>query len=53
MQKGAMSIEANIIEKRNRLRSEKRVTYKDDTTPSTSSSDRTDVGRDHEKDELT
>ena len=38
MQKGAVSVEANIIEKRNRLRSEKRVTYKDDTTPSTSSS---------------
>ena len=36
MQKGVVSVEANIIEKRNRLRSEKRVTYKDDTTPSTS-----------------
>ena len=31
MQKGAVSVEANIIEKRNRLRLEKRVTYKDDT----------------------
>ena len=38
MKKGAMSIEANIIEKRNRLRLEKRVTYKYGTTPSTSSS---------------
>ena len=39
MQKGAMRIEANIIEKRNRLRLEKWVTYKDDLLPSTSNSD--------------
>ena len=39
MQKGAVSVEANSIEKRNRLRSEKRVTYKDDIVPSTSTSD--------------
>ena len=34
-----MSVEASIIEKINRLRSEKRVTYKDDIAPSTSTSD--------------
>ena len=39
MQKGAVSVEANMIEKRNRLRLEKRVAYKDDITPSASTSD--------------
>ena len=39
MQKGALSVDANIIEKRNRLRLEKRVTYNDDLLPSTSASD--------------
>ena len=39
MQKGVVSVEENILEKRNRLRSEKRVTYKDDIVPSTSTSD--------------
>ena len=39
MQKGALSVEANLIEKRARLKSEKRVTYKDETMASTSSSD--------------
>ena len=39
MQKGDVSVEANLIEKRARMRSEKRVTYKDETVPSTSSSD--------------
>ena len=39
MQKGALSVEANIIGKRNRLRLEKRVTYNDDLLPSTSASD--------------
>ena len=34
-----MSVEANIIDKINRSRLEKRVTYKDDITPSTSTSD--------------
>ena len=36
MQKGAVSIEANLIEKRARLRVEKRVTYRDDNVASTS-----------------
>ena len=36
MQKGAVSVEANMIEKRVRLRAEKRVTYRDDTIASTS-----------------
>ena len=39
MQKGAISVEANLIEKRARMRSEKRVTYKDETIASTSSFD--------------
>ena len=39
MQKGAVSVEANLIEKRGRLCSDKRFTYKDDTAPSTSSFD--------------
>ena len=36
MQKGAMSVEANLIEKRAKMRYEKRVTYRDDTSASTS-----------------
>ena len=36
MQKGAVSVEANLIEKRARLRAEKRVTYRDDNIASTS-----------------
>ena len=36
MQKGAVNIEANLIEKRARLRSKRRVTYKDDSVASTS-----------------
>ena len=36
MQKGAITIEANLIEKRARLRAEKRVTYRDDNVASTS-----------------
>ena len=36
MQKGAVNIEANLIEKRVRMRSEKRVTYRDDNVASTS-----------------
>ena len=36
MQKGAVNIEANLIEKRARLRAEKRVTYRDDNVASTS-----------------
>ena len=39
MQKGVVSVEENIIEKINRLRLEKRVTYKDDLLPSTSTFD--------------
>ena len=40
MQKGVVSVEANLIEKKSRMRLEKRVTYKDETVPSTSSSDK-------------
>ena len=36
MHKGALSVEANLIEKRARLRNEKKVTYREDTAPSTS-----------------
>ena len=39
MKKGAISAEANLAEKRARMRSEKKVTYRDETFPSTSSSD--------------
>ena len=35
MQKGAVTLEANLIEKKARLRSEKRVTYRDDNVAST------------------
>ena len=35
-QKGAVNIEANLIEKREKLRAEKRVTYRDDNLASTS-----------------
>ena len=37
MQRGAISVEENLIEKRARLKSEKRVTYRDETMASTSS----------------
>ena len=36
MKKGAVSVEANLIEKRAKMRSEKKVTYRDDTSASTS-----------------
>ena len=36
MQKGAITIEANLMEKRARLKAEKRVTYRDDSVASTS-----------------
>ena len=36
MQKGAVSVEANLIEKRARMRAEKKVTYRDDTLASKS-----------------
>ena len=39
MQRGAISVEANLTEKRARVRSEKKFTYQDETMPSTSSSD--------------
>ena len=39
MQKVAISAEANLAEKRARMRSKKKVTYRDETMPSNSSSD--------------
>ena len=36
MQKGAVSVEANLIEKKARMRAEKRVTYRDENVASTS-----------------
>ena len=36
MQKGAITIEANLMEKRARLKAEKRVTYRDENIASTS-----------------
>ena len=38
MQKVDISVEANLAEKRARMRSEKKVTYRDETIPSISSS---------------
>ena len=38
MQKGAVSVEANMVEKRYRMRAEKKVTYRDDTIASSSNS---------------
>ena len=35
MQKGALAVEVNLIEKRARMRAEKKVTYREDTTTST------------------
>ena len=36
IQRGVVSVEANLIEKKARMRAEKRVTYRDDTVASTS-----------------
>ena len=36
MKKGVVSVEANLIEKKTRLRADKRVTYRDETIASTS-----------------
>ena len=36
MQKGAVSIEASLIQKRAKMRVEKKVTYRDDSSASTS-----------------
>ena len=36
MQRGEISVEANLIAKRARMKSEKRVTYRDEVAPSTS-----------------
>ena len=49
MQKGAVSVEANLIEKKARLRAEKRVTYRDDNVASTSDPNNDRVSKDVEK----
>ena len=38
MQKGAVSVEANLNDRRARLKEEKKVTYRDEAGPSTSDS---------------
>ena len=38
MQKGALAVEVTLIEKRARMRNEKKVSFKEENTPSTSSS---------------
>ena len=38
MQKGALAMEVNLIEKRARMRNEKKVSFREETAPSTSSS---------------
>ena len=40
MQKGAVSVEANLIERKARMKTKKRVTYRDDNVASTSDYDR-------------
>ena len=38
MQKGALAVEVNLMEKRERMRNEKKVSFREEPTPSTSSS---------------
>jgi len=38
MQQGALSVEVNLMEKRARMKTEKRVSFREESTPSTSSS---------------
>ena len=38
MQKGALSVEVNLMEKRPRMKTKKRVSFREESTPSTSSS---------------
>ena len=38
MQKGALAVEVNLIEKRARMRNEKKVSFREESTPSTSRS---------------
>ena len=38
MQKGALAVEVNLMEKRARMKNEKRVSFREESTPSTSSS---------------
>ena len=38
MQRGALSVEVNLMEKRARMKSEKRVSFREEPTPSTSRS---------------
>ena len=38
MKKGALAVEVNLMEKRARMKNEKRVSFREESTPSTSSS---------------
>ena len=38
MQKGALAVEVNLMEKRARMTNEKRVSFREESTPSTSNS---------------
>ena len=38
MQKGALGVEVNIMEKRERMRNERKVSFREESAPSTSSS---------------
>ena len=38
MQKGALAVEVNLMEKRARMKNEKRVSFREENTPSTSNS---------------
>ena len=38
MQRGTLSVEVNLMEKRERMKTEKRLSFREESTPSTSSS---------------
>ena len=38
MQKGALAVEVNLMEKRERMKNEKRLSFREENTPSTSNS---------------
>ena len=38
MEKGALAVEVNLMEKRERMKNEKRVSFREENTPSTSNS---------------
>ena len=49
MQKGVVTVEANLIEKKARMRAEKRVTYRDENVASTSDPNYDRISKNMEK----